>query len=94
MIDNYIDTAISILYKNILVVLLMVILTSLCFVVVGKTCTVQKKAETTATEHEEKYGKNSIYWTAECLNDKDFYTYLSNNSKYYEKVKTFKKKFF
>ena len=92
MIGNYIDTAISILYQNILVVLLMVILTSLCFVVVGKTCTVQKKAETTATEHEEKYGKNSLYWTAECFNDKDFYTYLSNNSKYYEKVKTFKNK--
>ena len=48
MIGNYIDAAISILYKNILVVLLMVILTSLCFVVVGKTCTVQKKADTTA----------------------------------------------
>lgn len=68
-------------YKNAAVATLLLILITGSLTLMGSTTKKQQESHQISTDFKVHYGKYSYYWTCECLNDKDFYTYLDGDKK-------------
>lgn len=69
----------GLLYKNAVVAAFLLILISGNLTLMGSTVKKQQESHRISTDFKLHYGKYSYYWTADAMDDKNFYTYLEGD---------------